>query len=508
MAAERSRFDLPGRCPGHPPKEIAVDLWQRIRAALLAALGEFPYVGAFLEALMDQLLPEEDPADPWDQIKQRVEQLINQKISDEVYQRVRASLPGLQANLSDYLKAAKDPGSPHDLITANFVAARDTFSAAAGNFQEQGYELLLLPLFAQMANMHLALLREGCLHGKDWGWSDANMDDAQNEMTDTLSAYIKHVTSVYEPALRHRSAGVPGDLDAFNRKYGFMQEMRVCVLDYQTLWPNLDPQKFPNPVKVRLNGEIYSDVYGDPRGHPPIDAAPLDYRKPSRIQVWAGTKIDAVKLWYDGKEGPKMGGGGGSLWQGGDFDLSQLGPPTEFWVHPFDALWGLGFGFKNGFLKKMGDFSSWNNPFYPPAGYYISGITAITGYTPDLVRAIYFHYRYDNQDTEMNTILNPGTVFPRDLPFSSGTGAANLVFQSDGNLVVYDENNVGRSLSGGPNPAADHCVFGKDGKLGVYSKDGVIWTSNPGAKLYVQYDGNVVSYGADGRVAWATNTWH
>jgi hypothetical protein len=495
-----------------------VDIEERIKQAIIAGLDEIPEVGGFFALLIEELWPEKDQPDPWEQIKEKVEQLINQKISDQVYAQVQDSLRGLSTVSNDYTRVAKLPDSPKELISTNFIAAKDAFDLEAAHFKEKGYELLLLPLFAQMANLYLILLRDGCMHAADWGWKPDNVTELQDEMRTTLAEYVKYVNDVYQPALLERSDGVPGDgIASFNRKYGFIRGMTVSVLDYQTIWPYMDAVKFPKPVKVRLNGEVYSDAYGDLRNRPPIAATPLSWRPMTRIQVWAGSKIDAVKVWYGGIEGPKMGGDGGEIWMGGDFDLSQTGPVEQFWVFPFDALWGLGFGFEKG-AKKMGFYNhpdykgQWPNPFFPPDGYCISGITA-TG--PDLVRAIYFHYRYDNGRNDDSIVIKPGTEFQQDLPYSSGTGAANLIFQSDGNLVDYDENKVPRWASQtGPGKNADRCIFRDDGNLVVYPNNSgqPLWESgtqgHSGASMIVQGDGNIVIYDNTNEVIWSTHTDH
>jgi hypothetical protein len=249
--------------------------------------------------------------------------------------------------------------------------------------------------------------------------------------------------------------------------------MTVSVLDYRRLWPFMDPVKYPNPVRVRLNGEICSDAHGSLHDREPLgDPSPLDDREITRIQVWAGTKIDALKLWYGGREEPKAPPNSTGGWIQGDFDLGQTGLPTSFCAFPADALWGLGFWFENGTSTLMGfyghpdDPGNWNrDPISPPDGYDISGITAIG---PDLVRAIYFRYRYSNRSpADTSAVVNPGTELPKEKRFSSSNGVANLVFQSDGNLVIYDENNRPRWDSGTYDKGAVRCIYEQNGDLCV-----------------------------------------
>jgi hypothetical protein len=88
---------------------------------------------------------------------------------------------------------------------------------------------------------------------------------------------------------------------------------------------------------------------------------------------------------------------------------------------------------------------------------------------------------------------------------------ARLHMQTDGNLVVYDENGKARwaTMTFGSNYQA---VFQADGNLVVYtSANRPVWASNTyghnGSVLKIQEDGNVVIYD-NGRAIWASNTQH
>lgn len=87
-----------------------------------------------------------------------------------------------------------------------------------------------------------------------------------------------------------------------------------------------------------------------------------------------------------------------------------------------------------------------------------------------------------------------------------------LVFRSDGNLVVCDEDARVRWMSGTAGRGVQ-AVFQIDGNLAVYNGDGEIeWASGThgyeGNFLAVQDDGNVVVYRADGSMLWSTGTNH
>jgi len=95
-------------------------------------------------------------------------------------------------------------------------------------------------------------------------------------------------------------------------------------------------------------------------------------------------------------------------------------------------------------------------------------------------------------------------------------GKARLIMQSDGNLVIYDENSRARWASNTVG-SGDHTSFQTDGNFVVYTASGqALHTGNvpsntcchTGYDLHVQEDGNVVIYAPGWNPVWATGTNH
>jgi hypothetical protein len=106
--------------------------------------------------------------------------------------------------------------------------------------------------------------------------------------------------------------------------------------------------------------------------------------------------------------------------------------------------------------------------------------------------------------------LLPGEELPKDKPLVSANGRYRLVFQGDGNLVLYEGNHPWWDTKT-VNPRATQCIMQRDGNLVIYAgPNRPIWSSttggnpgNPGSWLLVQDDRNVVIY----RPIWASNSY-
>ncbi|MFJ1709815.1 hypothetical protein [Kitasatospora sp. NPDC088346] len=95
---------------------------------------------------------------------------------------------------------------------------------------------------------------------------------------------------------------------------------------------------------------------------------------------------------------------------------------------------------------------------------------------------------------------------------SVNSSSVTLVFQGDGNLVLYS-NNDGRALwaSGSYGQGVNHVDWSASGYIKLQHDNDTICTigklnSAPGGRAVVQSDGNFVFYRADGSAAWSSGT--
>jgi hypothetical protein len=322
------------------------------KTAVGTGLGLIPEVGGILNALVNVFWPSSN--DVWQQVK-----LIDQEISTQVYSLVSDALGSLTptpTGLISYLQTYHDElqnGQPSDIKEA-WVNAKDAFAGAQGYFQDKSNQVQLLPLFAQFANLYLALLRDGVVSGLSWGrTTDEHNNIDVPALKNAISAFITYTADTYNNIGRVnvvKNAGSAADnwqqREPFKSVNSYDRQMTMLVLDYMDTWPYYDVTKYPNGAKnpdgtkiYLFTREIYSDPYGKvaviPGTPSPVPAIVLPSpatQFPTQITIWGGDRIDAVQLTYPAGGGPngvtttpRMGDSGGGSNQpphGGTLNLT------------------------------------------------------------------------------------------------------------------------------------------------------------------------------------------
>ena len=107
-----------------------------------------------------------------------------------------------------------------------------------------------------------------------------------------------------------------------------------------------------------------------------------------------------------------------------------------------------------------------------------------------------------------DTTMNPGDFLSPGQSRQSADGRFWLVYQADGNLVLY-RGSTPLWWTGTQSTNPGFAVMQGDGNFVVYDSTGPVWwsgTGTPGAFLVVQSDGNTVIYSSGSSPLWATNT--
>ncbi|MTI32416.1 insecticidal delta-endotoxin Cry8Ea1 family protein [Xanthovirga aplysinae] len=345
------------------------DITSTLRDVTLHGIFEIEPAGLLLGGLATFLWPESEE-DVWEEIREKVEALVDDKISDFNYKLVSEDLQGLKNVLDRYQMAEPDSGGSGQVKIDLFLNADDAFVEALPHFQSKDDQLTLLPLFAQFANLHLGLLREGALSGLDWGMSEADVQNIKLNLTSAIQEYSDYADIVYKDGLKDLTNKYPDyqkDVQQFNQVNPFIREMTLTVLDFREMWNYFDITQYPNGADVYLDRVIYSDAVGTVDHSSKFslyDTPPTQLI--STIEVWGWDRIDAIKVTYPAGGGPdgitatpRMGdssGGSSEPPHGGVFDLSSSsGPVVEVTARTGDILNALFFKFADGSVSnKLG----------------------------------------------------------------------------------------------------------------------------------------------------------
>ena len=112
--------------------------------------------------------------------------------------------------------------------------------------------------------------------------------------------------------------------------------------------------------------------------------------------------------------------------------------------------------------------------------------------------------------------MRPGQALHHDERIISTGGRYILIFQADGNLVLYrDLYGGGTRILWSSNTSGKMgkvCIMQDDGNLVMYDRFGnAVWSTetwnNPSSHLVIQDDGNLVIYRPDNSPVWSTNTY-
>ncbi|HZG54362.1 MAG TPA: insecticidal delta-endotoxin Cry8Ea1 family protein [Pyrinomonadaceae bacterium] len=302
--------------------------WNNLaEVAIQSALGAIPEVGGLLSGLVGAFWPSENSglsSDAiWNSIKGEVDAAINQAIDQNDYDLIQTKLTGLKANMDRYLSEVKDGVTPSTIIDY-FIAAQTNFDNSAPTFQMPGKELLLSPLFSKMAQMHIALLRDGVLFGRrdaqdnvplgknNWGMDETTHNNIVLSLTSVINGYVAYSTKLYKDSWHsHDPVSMPQWIKTNNL-------LVTEVMNYAYYWPYMDVTTYPQPIENLLAPpyEIFQGPIGLSTGAYYQDGfATYDLNSQgmiSAVTVWgrqdpSGTKVAGLEVVYGRTPAPLMG---------------------------------------------------------------------------------------------------------------------------------------------------------------------------------------------------------
>lgn len=304
------------------PRTSEDDILNAVRSIVLWGVSQIPEIGSVVATIAGKLWPSSGP-DPWDQVRKQVEAMIDRKINDAVFSMMKAKLNGLGNALSLYVCAVQSKDT--EMMRTQFVATNTVFVEAAAEFQNRDFEWTLAPLFALFTQIHMTLLRDVVLNGKEWGWNGAYYAKLEQQARDTTDQYVACLDQAveHERARRAQHAPVsPGGhmTDVYNYWQPFEQQRILLIDDFRTLLVYLDPVRHPGPTTDVPFKDVYSLAYGTaddwddtcwrwsasgiatPYGQPLATIESID------VELFNATPR-VVNVRYPAGQGPKVAGG-------------------------------------------------------------------------------------------------------------------------------------------------------------------------------------------------------
>lgn len=231
-------------------------------------LNLIPGVGGALAAVFDLFFPEMSGPNLWDQIKQKIEAMIDQAIEESAIKAMQIALRGSEApsaspgGLQGLLGAfVRDIGNyqPGDtLLDSEAIDIRSTFIDQVGFFQPAGWEQQTLPLFTQFANLHLLFLREVIRHGAKYGVSQNTIAALQGDLEGYTDSQGVHHDGYLKQYCDYVDATLPGVKAKLEQKYASAQNIDY---DGTHLEVHYTVQYYVGNGRTDLNGYVPVDAW-------------------------------------------------------------------------------------------------------------------------------------------------------------------------------------------------------------------------------------------------------
>ncbi|PGO60259.1 hypothetical protein CN980_30160, partial [Bacillus cereus] len=210
----------------------------------------------------------------WEKFMSAAEILSNKQIVASKRSDAIARWQGIQTLGRDYFQAQCDwlQDQNNELKKSKlrdaFDDVEDYLKVSMPFFGAQGFEIPMLAMYAQAANMHLILLRDVVQNGLNWGFQQYQVDRYYSNtdpflgnpgLLQLIEGYTEYCVQWYNTDLRQQYENNRYNWDAFN---DFRRNMTIMVLDIVALWPTYDPKRYPLPTKSQLTRTVYTDLIG------------------------------------------------------------------------------------------------------------------------------------------------------------------------------------------------------------------------------------------------------
>nr|AGM39663.1 DGI-11 [Bacillus thuringiensis] len=238
----------------------AIVVAQNVSKTILKKLGS-TILGKILGSVLDILWPT-NTEEIWLELIDEVEELINQKIEQQVIIDAETALESVKLNVDLYLNALAEwetrPTNEYstELVYKRFTDAYNYARTSMPFFSVRTYEVSLLSVYAQAANISLLLSRDAQIYGDLWGFDEHDKATFDGERKLFRAEYIDHCTKYYKVGLDRLKGSSYESWVNYNR---YRREMTLMILDTIAAFPYYDIEEYPIEVSTQLAREVYTD---------------------------------------------------------------------------------------------------------------------------------------------------------------------------------------------------------------------------------------------------------
>ncbi|WP_242461744.1 insecticidal delta-endotoxin Cry8Ea1 family protein [Bacillus thuringiensis] len=242
-----------------------------IAGKILGTLG-VPFAGQ-IASLYSFILGELWPKgkSQWEIFMEHVEELIDQKISIYARNKALTELKGLGDALAVYHESLeswienRNNTRARSVVKNQYITLELMFVQGLPSFAVSGEEVLLLPIYAQAANLHLLLLRDASIFGEEWGLSASEISTFYNRQVERVNNYTDYCVKFYNTGLNSSRGTDAKGWVSYNQ---FRKDMTLMVLDLVALFPSYDTHVYPIKTNSQLTRDVYTDAIGTVHPNP------------------------------------------------------------------------------------------------------------------------------------------------------------------------------------------------------------------------------------------------
>ncbi|MFK8851469.1 insecticidal delta-endotoxin Cry8Ea1 family protein [Streptomyces sp. Ac-502] len=317
--------------------QLAIDGVKVVIPGLLKLVpGIGTVAGMAMKAALDLLFP---APDVWSQLRDKIKQFVREEINQAYFEELREDLKGIRDIAGDYSDLAQ-LGQDHAAIQSKWLATESAIAKAVPRFDPTGAPgdvlnpVPLLPLFVQVVNLHLLLLRDMALYGHQWGFHPTTVDRYKEKLAglagpDSASSYMRRARKTYE-----RGYGQCGsDVERMSYERGMVMNGYA----QHTAWEYFDAVKYPKGHDVNLDWVVYVGPFGRITGGMPAAVRPHPGGATSvrDLTVYTGRRVYGARWqpWASGPDGPAL--------TVGKTDAGKA-HPVESGDRSIRHLWGYG----------------------------------------------------------------------------------------------------------------------------------------------------------------------